>query len=53
MGGVLIEHLGRFPEPGDVVEVDGLRLEVADVDDGRINKVRVARAATASLPQAE
>jgi CBS domain containing-hemolysin-like protein len=44
IGGVVIERLGRLPEPGDVVEVDGLRLEVAGVHDGHVKEVRIARA---------
>jgi CBS domain containing-hemolysin-like protein len=41
--GVVIERLGRVPEPGDVVEVDGLRLEVAGVHDGQVDEVRIER----------
>jgi CBS domain containing-hemolysin-like protein len=41
--GVLVERLGRVPEPGDVVEVDGLRLEVAGVHDGHVDEVRIER----------
>jgi CBS domain containing-hemolysin-like protein len=50
VGGAMIERLGRVPEPGDVVEVDGLRLEVTDVQDGRVKKVRIAPVAANGAP---
>ena len=50
IGGVLIERLGRVPEPGDVVEVDGLRLEVAGVQDGRVKEVHIGRAPANGSP---
>jgi CBS domain containing-hemolysin-like protein len=40
IGGHLIEQLGRVPGPGDVVELDGIALEVLDIDDTRIVGLR-------------
>jgi CBS domain containing-hemolysin-like protein len=48
VAGLVIERLGRVPEPGDVVEADGMRLEVTDVQDGRVKEVRIVPAAPAS-----
>jgi CBS domain containing-hemolysin-like protein len=50
IGGVVIERLGRDPEVGDVVALDGLRLEVTDVQDGRVNEVRIVKASAAGTP---
>jgi CBS domain containing-hemolysin-like protein len=40
IGGHVTEQLGRLPEPGEVVELDGTRLEVLAVDDARISVLR-------------
>ncbi|MGP9538132.1 hemolysin family protein [Brachybacterium sp. AOP43-C2-M15] len=40
VGGFLMAQLGRIPEAGDVVEVDGGRLEVVEVDERRVQTVR-------------
>ena len=53
IGGLLIERAGRFPKPGDVVGVDGLRLKVADARNARINQVRRARATAGDLSEPE
>jgi CBS domain containing-hemolysin-like protein len=44
IGGVVIERLGRVPEVGDVVILDGLQLEVTDVHDGQVDEVRIVPA---------
>ena len=40
IGGHLIEELGRVPQPGEVVHLDGVALEVVEVDDTRITALR-------------
>jgi putative hemolysin len=44
VGGVVVELLGRVPEPGDAVELDGVRLEVTDVQHDRVKEVRIVPA---------
>ena len=41
LGGLIYDHLGRVPAPGDVVDYDGLQITVLSVEGRRINKVRV------------
>jgi len=41
LGGYLLSHLGRMPYVGEQVEVDGLWVEVLEVERRRITKVRV------------
>ncbi len=53
VGGYLLTHLGRVPAMGERVEVDGLQVEVLDVQRRRINKVRIARAQTAEATAGE
>jgi magnesium and cobalt exporter, CNNM family len=43
LGGFVFERLGEVAEEGDVVENDGLRLEVIEVEGKRIKKVRITR----------
>jgi CBS domain containing-hemolysin-like protein len=40
IGGHVLEVLGRMPEHGEVVEIDGRRVEVTAVDDARILELR-------------
>jgi CBS domain containing-hemolysin-like protein len=40
VSGYVLEAAGRIPSPGEVIERDGIRMEVVDVDGQRINKVR-------------
>ncbi|MGH2945771.1 MAG: hemolysin family protein [Solirubrobacteraceae bacterium] len=40
IGGHVAERLGRIPQPDEVVEVDGARLQVLAVDDTRITALR-------------
>ncbi len=46
LGGFVMSHLGRIPNPADYFEWDGLRFEVMDMDGKRVDKVLVVR-----LPQ--
>lgn len=44
VAGLVMEQLGRVPATGDVVDVDGVRLEVDEMDGHRIDWLRVRRA---------
>ncbi len=46
LGGLVSEIAGHIPLPGEVVEEDGLRLEVLASTDRRIDRVRVSLATT-------
>ena len=48
---LVCEWLGHVPEPGEVVEHDGLRVEVLAADDRRVSQVRVVRAPEPSSEQ--
>jgi CBS domain containing-hemolysin-like protein len=43
--GLITHHLGRLPVKGEVVEIKGLRIEIVDVDQMRIKKIRIKRPA--------
>ena len=43
VGGFLLTRLGRVPAIGERVEIDGLDIQVLDVERRRINKVRMSR----------
>ena len=43
VGGLVYHRIGGVPSPGDVVEVDGLRLTVESTDGRRVGKVLVVR----------
>lgn len=45
LGGYLLTHLGRVPARGERFEVDGLEVEVLEVEGRRIHKVRVSKPA--------
>jgi CBS domain containing-hemolysin-like protein len=40
VSGFLLDMLGRVPEPGEVIDYDGARIEVVDAESHRINRVR-------------
>ena len=44
VGGFLMAQLGRIPEAGDTVAIDGGTLEVAEVDERRVKTVRFTTA---------
>jgi putative hemolysin len=46
--GFIVSALGRFPECGDVISVDGHRLEVIEVEGRRAERIRVTPAASPS-----
>ena len=41
VGGLMLDLIGRVPDPGDSVEVDGFRLTAVDVRGRRIERVRI------------
>jgi putative hemolysin len=41
VGGLMLDLVGRVPDPGDSVEVDGFRLTAVDVRGRRIERVRI------------
>ena len=43
VGGFLLTHLGRVPAVGEQVDIDGLHVEVLDVERRRVNKVRMSK----------
>jgi magnesium and cobalt exporter, CNNM family len=43
LGGYLITHLGRVPAMGERFDIDGLSVEVLEVERRRIHKVRIRR----------
>jgi CBS domain containing-hemolysin-like protein len=43
VGGFLMTHLGRVPAIGERVDIDGLAVEVLEVDRRRVHKVRIRR----------
>jgi putative hemolysin len=48
VSGLASEWLGRVPSVGDVVEREGIRIEVLAASDRRVDQVRVMRAEGAS-----
>ena len=45
LAGLILEQLGRIPQTGEVLVVNGWRLEVVDMDGSRIDKVLVTQLA--------
>jgi CBS domain containing-hemolysin-like protein len=43
VGGYLLTHLGRVPAIGERIEMDGLTVEVLEMERRRIHKVRICR----------
>lgn len=41
IAGYILQLLGDFPKNGEVIETDGLRIVVEEMDKNRIEKVRV------------
>lgn len=44
VSGLISHHLGRLPRRGEKVEIKGLSIEVLDVDQKRIRKLKIKRA---------
>ncbi|MGC4085388.1 MAG: transporter associated domain-containing protein [Vicinamibacterales bacterium] len=53
VGGYLMTHLGRVPSVGEAVDIDGLHVQVLDVDRRRVSKVRITRREAAVAPEGE
>jgi putative hemolysin len=45
LGGYLLAHLGRVPSVGEKFDLDGLSVEILEVDRRRISKIRMAKLA--------
>jgi len=43
IGGLVSAMVGRIPQPGEVIEEDGLRFEILESTDRKIEKLRVSR----------
>jgi putative hemolysin len=43
VNGYLLSHLGRMPRVGEVLEIDGLSVEVLEAERRRVHKVRIRR----------
>jgi putative hemolysin len=52
VAGLILEKLGRIPDPGDYVDVDDWRFEVVDATDRVINFVRLSHV-TDAVPDAD
>jgi CBS domain containing-hemolysin-like protein len=48
VAGLIATRLSRIPAKGDVVELDGWRLEVLEVEHHRADRIRITEPATAS-----
>jgi CBS domain containing-hemolysin-like protein len=46
VGGLVSEWLGRVPKPGEVVERDGIRIEILSSDELRVEQVRLSKSQT-------
>jgi CBS domain containing-hemolysin-like protein len=46
VGGLVSEWLGRVPRPGEAVEREGIRVEVLNSDERRVEKVRISKSQT-------
>jgi CBS domain containing-hemolysin-like protein len=44
VGGLITRHLGRLPKKGETLSIKGLSIEVLDVDQKKIKKLRLRRA---------
>lgn len=43
VGGFITHHLGRLPRPGEQIELMGLLMDVLEVDQKRIRKIRICK----------
>jgi putative hemolysin len=51
IGGLVTEWLGHVPHVGEVIERDGIRLEVLAGDELKVEQVRVSKVAAATVPE--
>ncbi len=50
VGGLVSELLGHIPAPGEVAETDGLRFEVLESTDRRVERLRISKRQAARTP---
>jgi putative hemolysin len=50
IGGLVTEWLGHVPHVGEVIEREGIRLEVLAADELKVEQVRVSKVAPATVP---
>jgi CBS domain containing-hemolysin-like protein len=48
VGGLVSEWLGRVPKPGELVDRDGIRVEVLASDEWRVEQVRISKCPTSA-----
>jgi putative hemolysin len=53
IGGLATEWLGHVPKAGEIVENDGLRIEVLAADDRRVSQVRVMHTPETAEPESK
>jgi CBS domain containing-hemolysin-like protein len=53
VGGFLMSKIGRVPQSGEHMEVDGLDVEIVDTQKRRITRVRMSRLAPVPAEEAE
>ena len=53
IGGLVIRHLGRLPKRGEVIELEGLRIQVMRADSRRVYTLLVERLALSPASDAE
>jgi putative hemolysin len=53
VGGLMLDLVGRVPDNGDSVEVDGFRLTALEVRGRRIGRVRIERTVPVNSPDAD
>jgi putative hemolysin len=53
VGGLMLDLVGRVPDNGDSVEVDGFRLTALEVRGRRIGRVRIERTVPVTTPDAD
>jgi magnesium and cobalt exporter, CNNM family len=53
IGGLVTEWLGHVPHIGEVIERDGIRLEVLAGDELKVVQVRVSKVAPATVPETQ
>ena len=51
VGGLVTEWLGHVPHIGEVIERDGIRLEVLAGDELKVEQVRVSKVAPETVPE--
>ena len=51
VGGLVSAVLGRIPQPGEIVEEDGLRFEILESTERKVEKLRVCRSQPHNPPK--